>query len=113
MRSLLERISWATRKWNFQFYLFNLILRDQQGSWGIEILRFSVKYKDYALLAIDFRLPNKTTVQRFVVDDWDFLFLRNPLYKAYDNLSDRKLWSPGSLSTLDHIKLRILTKLFR
>jgi len=112
VNNILEKISWKTRKWNFSFDLLQIDLHDNQSSWGFKLLNFSVNYYDYSLLAFFFRLPNKTMVKRFTIDHWDFLYLHRPLYKVYDKLNDRELWSPNSFTTIDTIKLKILDLLF-
>src|SRR5210317_1198816 len=92
LQRLLEKISWKTRNWNLSFSLFTLSLHDQQDSWGFSIFTIHLRLRSYSFLGLEFRLPNKTTVQELSVDWWDFLWLRNYLWKVYDDLSDRKLW---------------------
>lgn len=112
IHNILEKVSWKTHKWNYKFDLLQIDLHDNQESWGFKLLNFSVNYRDYSLLAFFFRLPNKTTVKRFAIDHWDFLYLYRPLYKVYDKLNDRELWNPNSFTTIDTIKLKILDLLF-
>jgi hypothetical protein len=112
MKRLLERISWATRKWRCEFKLFNLLLHDQHGSWGFKLFTFNITIKEYSLLAFNCRLPNKTNVRQFTVDDWDVLFLHNYLWGEYDDLSDSKLWGV-KLSKWEGVKLHFLNKLFK
>jgi hypothetical protein len=57
-------------------------------------------------------LPNKTYVKRFVVDHWDFLFLRHSLYKEFERLIDKELWTRRGLTKMDRLKMRILRKFF-
>jgi hypothetical protein len=57
-------------------------------------------------------LPNKTYVKRFVVDHWDFLFLRHSLYKKFERLIDKELWTKRGLTKMDRLKMRILRKFF-
>lgn len=112
VNSILEKISWKTHKWNLSFDLLQIDLHDNQESWGFKLFNFSVNYYDYSLLAFFFRLPNKTTVKKFAIDHWDFLYLYRPLYRVYDRLNDRELWNPNNFTIIDTIKLKILNKLF-
>ena len=112
MNSILEKISWWTRKWNYSFDLLQIDLRDNHGSWGFKVFNFKANFYDHSLLAFYFRLPNKTTVKKFHIDHIDLFYLNRPLYKVYDKLNDRELWMPKSFSKLDKIKLAILDKIF-
>jgi hypothetical protein len=109
---LLQKISWRTRRWNLAITLFEVLLHDQHGSWGVNILDFKYKFRSHSLFCIDFRLPNGADVREITIDHFDFLYLRTPLWKAYDSLSDRKLWG-SNLSKIDTIKLTILDKIFK
>ena len=111
MRQLLERISWITRRWNYSFSLLDLYLNDHHDSWGFGFFSFS-SFRTYSFLRLTFRLPNMTNVRRFSIDEWDILFLHNFLWKAYDSLSDRQMWS-RNLTRLDRIKLNFLSKIFK
>jgi hypothetical protein len=112
LQRLLEKISWKTRNWNLSFSLFTLSLHDQQDSWGFSIFTIHLRLRSYSFLGLEFRLPNKTTVQELSVDWWDFLWLRNYLWKVYDDLSDRKLWG-SKLGYWDSIKLITLERIFK
>jgi hypothetical protein len=112
MKRILEKISWSTRKWQYKFRLFDLLLHDPRGSWGFNLFTININLEDYSLLALEFRLPNKTNVHVFVIDDWDILFLHNYLWKQYDDLSDSKLWGTR-LNWWNKTKLHFLDKLFR
>lgn len=111
-QKLLEKISWKTRKWNLKFHLFNLYLHDHDGSWGFNLLAFNYNFQFYSLLSFEFRLPDKTTVRKFTVNDWDFLWLYNPLWEIYDDLSESKLWG-AKLSCWDKFRLSILDNIFK
>lgn len=113
MQRFLERISWLTHRWNYKFNVCDLYLHDNHGSWGFSLLTLQKNFVSYSLLAISFRLPNKTHVQRFTIDDWDFLYMCRYLWKIYDDLSDRKLWTAGSLGAWDEFRLNLLGKLFK
>ena len=104
----MQKISWVTRKWNYEFELFSLQLHDQPG---FNLCTIHIGLRDYSLLAFKFRLPNNTNVQDFIIDDWDILFVHNYLWKHYDSLSDSKVWG-SKLSKWSNAKLYILDKLF-
>lgn len=112
VNSILEKISWKTRKWNYSFDLLQIDLHNNHESWGFRVLNFNANFYDHSLLAFYFRLPNKTTVKHFHIDHWDFLYLYRPLYRVYDRLNDRELWNPNSFTKIDKLKLKILDKLF-
>ena len=109
MNRLLEKIAWKTRRWNLKFSLLNLSHKSNEITF--DFVCFTISFRDYSLLSLHFRLPNKTTVKRFVVDSWDFLFLYNFLFTKWERLSDRALWSRNSLSTWEEIQLKILSKI--
>ena len=113
IQKLLERISWKTRRWKIRVNLLDIYLHDHHGTWGFGILNASIGLYEYSLLAFECRLPNKTSVRKFSIDHWDILFLRRPLWKMYDDLSESQLWNPRSLSKLDRFKLRLLNRLFK
>jgi hypothetical protein len=108
MKRLLERISWLTRKWNCRFELFSLQFTSQLG---FRLFTIDMNHRDYSLLAFKFRLPNKTNVRYFVIDEWDILFIHNYLWQQYDDLSDSKLWGV-QLSWWGNARLYFLNKLF-
>lgn len=112
MKSLLEKISWLTRRWNFKFRVFDLYLRDEFGVWGFELLTIEYNYRAYSALAFLFKLPNKTNVSKFTVEDWDFLFLERPLWNWCENLSEKRLWG-NRLSFFEKIALNILNKIVK
>jgi hypothetical protein len=109
MSSLLEKIAWKTRRWNFEFSLFKLVFKPD--GIGFDLIHFVFLFRKYNFFSLYFRLPNKTTVKKFVVDSWDFLFLYNFLYERWDKLAERALWNKQSLSNWDRIQLRILNKI--
>lgn len=111
MRKLLEKISWKTRRWNYKFTLLNLHLHDHEGTWGFNLCTFYINFRTYSLLSIEVRLPNLTHVRKFVVDDWDFLYLSRPLYTKYDKLTDRALYG-SKLSKGEQIFIKLCNKVF-
>ena len=111
IQALLENISWRTRQWNFKYSHSELLLNEGGSTWGFKCLVFTINYREYALLSLEFRFPNKTSVQRFTIDHWDVLFLRNWLWNIYEDLDERDLWS-SNLSNIELLKLRILNRLF-
>lgn len=112
MGEFLEKISWLTRRWNFKFRLFDLYLHDEFSAWGFELFTIQYNYQAYSALAILFRLPNKTTVKEFTIDDWDFLFLERFMWKTWERLDEKKLWG-GKLTRLEKITLTILNKIIK
>lgn len=112
MKSILEKISWKTRNLNLKFRFLDIYLHDEHESWGFEFFTIQYNFKAYSMLAILFRLPNKTTVQKFIIDDWDVLFLERFLYKRWETLNDRDFWGK-SLSFIELIQYKILNTLFK
>ena len=112
MKRVLEKVSWKTRRVNLKFYLFNLDLHDHNGSWGFCFFRIEKNFNNYSLLSFKFRLPNKTTVKNFTVDEWDILFVRRFLFLTYEDLCEKKIWG-NELSLMDRVNLNILEKLFK
>lgn len=111
--SILTKISWKTRRWNYKFHLCDLYLRDHLGTWGISLITIHSKFKTYSLFSIQFRLPNLTTVKRLSIDHLDLFFLRNYLFRVYDNLDDRMMWSPGSIRWYERIQLKLFKHLLK
>ena len=114
MKRLLERISWLTRKWQYKFELFNLLLHSDHGSWGFRLFTLNFNHREHSLLAFEFRLPNKTNVKQFTIDDWDILFLKYFIWKRLDDLSESIMWR-GQYDTItkwEKIQLNIYKKLF-
>lgn len=107
---ILQKIAWKTRKWNLKINLFDLFLHDGDGCWGFTLLEIVHNFETRSLLAFEFRLPNGGNVKKFSIDNWDFLFLRGYMYKQWEKLDDRKMWS-GPLSRWDEMKLKILGKI--
>jgi hypothetical protein len=92
--------------------LFSIGYYGDSSAFNFRVFTVLNKLQESSLLAFSFRLPNKTYVKRFVVDHWDFLFLRHSLYKKYDSLIDKELWTRNGITKMDNIKLKVLRKLF-
>ena len=107
---ILQKIAWKTRKWNLKINLFDLFLHDGDGCWGFTLFEIVHNFETRSLLAFEFRLPNGGNVKEFTIDNWDFLFIRSLMYKHWEELDDRKMWS-GPLSRWDEMKLKILGKI--
>ncbi len=105
--SILTKIAWKTRKWNYKFHVCDLYLRDRFGTWGIDLITFHSNLKNYSLFSIQIRLPNLTTVKRLSVDHLDLFFLRNYLFKVSNRLDDRMMWSPGSIRWYERVQLKL------
>jgi len=114
MKRLLERISWLTRKINFEIELLNLLLHNGNDSWGFRLFTLNINYRKYSLLAFKFRLPNKTNIRQFTIDDWDILFVRYFLWKILNNLSESIMWRGQYNNTTkwEKFQLNIYKKLF-
>jgi hypothetical protein len=112
MKSVLEKISWKTRNLNFKFRFLDVYLHDEHETWGFEFFTIQYNFKVYSLLAFLFRLPNKTHVYKFTIDDWDFLFLERFLYKEWETLDHANLWSRPFTIT-QKIKYKLLNKIYR
>ena len=112
MNKLLKKISWKTRRWNLKVSLLDIFLHDGQSSWGFTLLEIVYMHRSYSLLALGFRLPNGADIRVFSIDHWDFLFLKQPLWKYYSDLDDRKMWS-NNLSTFETLIYKTIDKLFK
>jgi len=109
MKKILEKISWETRNWNIKFSLFDIYLNDERNQWGIRIISILKGFSKYSFLSIIFRLPNKTSINRFVIDEWDFLYLYNYLYEKYEKLDDIRIY--GKHNKRQVIIYKILEKI--
>ena len=112
VNQLLEKVSWKLHRVNFKFVLFSVKYDGSNSAGSFAFFTITNRLRKSSLLAWSFRLPNKTNVKRFVTDRWDFLFLRNYLYKKFENLIDKELWTIKGLSKWETRKLRFLSKLF-
>lgn len=110
MKTFLEKISWKTRRWSYKFNLLELYIHDHDDTWGFSFFTFVLNLKQYSLLRFECRLPNKTSVQRFVVDSWDLLFMTQFLWKHYDNLTDYAMWHRQT-TLWQRIQIYILSKI--
>lgn len=108
----LEKVSWKLHRVNFRLVVFSAGYHGGTSSGHFIFLGVVNHYKESSLLAWSFRLPNKTNVTRFTTDTWDFLYLRNYLYKKYDSLIDKDLWSRNGMTKMDKLKFKVLRKLF-
>ena len=111
INNLLEKIAWKTRRFHLKYQSLVVYL-NEHGTWGFSIMTFTYRHREYSLLSLHFRLPNKTSVRVLVLDRWDVLFLRNYLWRIYDELSEAEMWS-ANLNTSEKIKLGLLSRLFR
>ena len=93
-------------------YVIQKISRDQNKIRNGLVLLVSIIIIGSFVFTInnEFRLPNGGNVKKFSIDNWDFLFLRGYMYKQWEKLDDRKMWS-GPLSRWDEMKLKILGKI--
>ena len=112
INKFLEKVSWKLHRINFKVSLFTLGYYGDSSSFNFRIFTVLNKLRESSLLSFSFRLPNKTYVKRFVVDHWDFLFLRHPLYKKYESLIDKELWSVRGITKTEEFTRKVLSKLF-
>lgn len=112
VNELLEKVSWKLHRVNFKFVLFSAKYDGSNSAGSFAFFSITKKLRKSSLLSWSFRLPNKTNVNRFVTDRWDFLFLRNYLYNKFESLVDKELWTVKGLSKWESKKLRFLSKLF-
>jgi hypothetical protein len=112
INTFLEKVSWKLHRVSFKFSLFTIGYYGDASVFNFRVFTVLNKLQESSLLSFSFRLPNKTYVKRFVVDHWDFLFLRHSLYKKYDSLIDKDLWSRNGMTKMDRLKFKVLRKLF-
>jgi hypothetical protein len=112
INTFLEKVSWKLHRVSFKVSLFTIGYYGDASVFNFRVFTVLNKLQESSLLSFSFRLPNKTYVKRFVIDHWDFLFLRHYLYKKYDSLIDKELWTRKGITKIDNIKLKILRKLF-
>lgn len=112
MNKLLKKLSWKTRKWNLRVNILDIFIHDGQSSWGFTLFEVVHKFKSYSLLALEFRLPNGADIRIFSIDHWDFLYLKQPLWRYWSNLDDRRLWS-NNLTKFETIAYNTISKLFK
>jgi len=112
INKFLEKVSWKLHRVSFKISLFTIGYYGDSSAFNFRVFTVLNKLHESSLLAFSFRLPNKTYVKRFVVDHWDFLFLRNFLYKKYESLIDKELWTVRGLTKTERFKRKVLSKLF-
>ena len=112
INKFLEKVSWKLHRVSFKVSLFTIGYYGDASVFNFRVFTVLNKLQESSLLSFSFRLPNKTYVKRFVIDHWDFLFLRHYLYKKYDSLIDKALWTRDGVTKMDNIKLKVLRKLF-
>jgi hypothetical protein len=112
INTFLEKVSWKLHRVSFKVSLFTIGYYGDASVFNFRVFTVLNKLQESSLLSFSFRLPNKTYVKRFVIDHWDFLFLRHYLYKKYDSLIDKALWTRDGVTKMDNIKLKVLRKLF-
>ena len=106
----LEKISWKTRRVSFKFAL-GYVTYDA-GEFELNLLRIDTgRFTTYSLFKFECRLPNKTTVKRFTVDNWDLFFLKTPLRKYYLHLVDKELWNRYYLTRWERFALSVLSRI--
>jgi hypothetical protein len=112
INKFLEKVSWKLHRVSFKVSLFTIGYYGDSSAFNFRFFTVLNKLHEGSLLAFSFRLPNKTYVKRFVVDHWDFLFLRHSLYKEFERLIDKELWTVRGLTKTEEFTRRFLSKLF-
>jgi len=112
INKLLEKVSWKLHRVSFKVSLFTIGYYGDSSAFNFRVFTVLNKLHESSLLAFSFRLPNKTYVKRFVVDHWDFLFLRHSLYKKFERLIDKELWTKKGLTKTEELTRKLLSKLF-
>jgi hypothetical protein len=107
----LAKFGWKTRRWNIKFDLLNFKLGNKE-EWGFELLTLKYKYRSYSLLKFFISMPNRTTRQKAVIEEWDILWFRYYLWRKYDRLTDDILWSRRKPTNWESIQIWILEKIF-
>ena len=111
INNVLAKQGWKTRRWDYQFEFFTMKLGLNE-EWGFRFITIQHQFRDYSLVSYFISLPNRTTRQRLVVEEWDVLWLRNRLWKRYDHLTDSILWGQRKPSRTEAVELWILERLF-
>lgn len=112
VNKFLEKVSWKLHRKNIRLVVFSAGYHGGTSSGHFIFLGVVNHYKESSLLAWSFRLPNKTNIKKFTTDAWDFFYLRNFLYKKYESLIDKELWTIKGLTKMDKLKFKFLRKLF-
>lgn len=112
INKFLEKVSWKLHRVSFKVSLFTVGYYGDASAFNFRVFTVLNKLHESSLLSFSFRLPNKTYVKSFVIDHWDFLFLRNYLYKKYERLIDKELWTVRGLTKNENLARRLLSKLF-
>jgi len=112
INKFLEKVSWKLHRVSFKVSLFTVGYYGDASAFNFRVLTILNKLHESSLLSLSFRLPNKTYVKSFVVDHWDFLFLRHYLYKKYESLIDKSLWTVRGLTKTEEFTCKVLSKLF-
>ena len=112
IHELGAKLGWKTRKWDFKFELLTVRAGHQQ-EYGFRIGTVQHEFREHSLVSFFISLPNRTTRQRIVVEEWDVLWLRNRLWKRYDRLTDSLMWGQREPSRTEAVELWILDRLFR
>lgn len=112
MNRLLQKLEWRLRRVNLKFTLLDLYLHDGDSCIGFTLFEFTKDYRPYALLAIEFRLPNGAERRVTSITNWDFLFSSTPIWKWIGDTDERKLWG-STLTKWEKFWLKTLSKLYK
>jgi len=105
------KLGWKIRRWNYKFELFTMNIGYTEEL-GFRFCTFQYQFRDYSLLSFFISLPNRTTRQRIQIEELDVLWLRNGLWKWYDDITEDMLYANRDLTRYEKIKLKICEMLF-
>jgi hypothetical protein len=103
---MLKKINWKYRKIHLKINFLGIYINDISKGWGFEILGIVYNSNEYSLLRLTDYLPNGAENSFYFRGD--FLYLKNPLQKEFDDLGDGRIWNSKSFSEWIKIKYRIL-----
>lgn len=111
MKKILQKLSWITRKWKIEIELLKVMIHNHYREWGFNLLNINCDLRSYSLLKLSVVLPNGAEVKR-VMFEGDILFLRQPLYRIYSDLSDQRMWSMRDLTFREDLTYKFLKYIF-
>ncbi len=113
INNMLADLAWKTHRWNYKFELFSMSIGNHE-EFGFRMFTIQKGFRDHSLVSFYVALPNRTTRQVTVVQEWDILWSHHAMWKWYDRTTDNLMWSNNA--TPDRwtaVRLWILNKLFR
>ena len=105
------KLGWKIRRWNYKFELLTMNLGYTEEL-GFRFCTFQYEFRDYSLVSFFISLPNRTTRKKIMIVEWDLFFIKNRLWKWYDDITEDMLYVDRELTRYEKIKLRICDILF-